>query len=70
MIQELGEKVGPSKLLAAAKADGNLTYAQRTGWLLEKAGFSKAVEGLAAWLREKRPVPVKLDPGMDTKEVP
>ena len=41
VLQELGEKVDPSKLLVAAKADGNLTYAQRAGWLLEKASFSE-----------------------------
>jgi predicted transcriptional regulator of viral defense system len=70
VLQELGEKVDPSKLLVAAKADGNLTYAQRAGWLLEKAGFSKAVEKLANWLVNKHPVPVKLDPGMNTKEAP
>ena len=70
VFQELGEKVDPSKLLVAAQADGNLTYAQRAGWLLEKAGFSKAVEKLANWLVNKHPVPVKLDPGMNTKEAP
>ena len=62
VFQELGEKVAPAKLLAAAKADGNRTYARRAGWLLEKAGFKKAVEKLADWLK-KQPIPVKLDPG-------
>jgi predicted transcriptional regulator of viral defense system len=63
VFQELGEKVGPAKLVAAVKADGNLTYAQRAGWLLEKAGFEKAVEKLAGWLAKKHTIPVKLDPG-------
>jgi predicted transcriptional regulator of viral defense system len=67
VLQELGEKVDPAKLLAAVKADGNLTYARRAGWLLEKAGFKKAVEKLAGWLENKNPVPVKLDPGQDAK---
>jgi predicted transcriptional regulator of viral defense system len=70
VLQELGEKVDPSKLLAAAKADENLTYAQRAGWLLEKAGFSKAVEKLAGWLVKKHLIPVKLDPGLETKGAP
>jgi predicted transcriptional regulator of viral defense system len=67
VLQELGEKVDPSKFLSAAEADGNLTYAQRAGWLLEKAGFSNAVEKLVDWLLKKHPVPVKLDHGMGTK---
>ncbi len=60
----------PAKLLAAIKADGNLTYARRAGWLLEKAGFEKAVEKLADWLAKKHPIPVKLDPGQDVKGAP
>jgi predicted transcriptional regulator of viral defense system len=67
VFQELGEKVDPAKLLAAVKADGNLTYARRAGWLLEKAGFEKAVEKLADWLAKKQLIPVKLDPGQDAK---
>ncbi len=70
VLQELGEKMDPSNLVAAAKADGNLTYAQRAGWLLEKAGFSKAVEKLADWLVKKHPVLVKLDPGVNMKDAP
>ncbi len=62
--------MGPSKLLAAAKADGNLSYAQRAGWLLEKAGFSKVVEKLAGWLVKKHLVLVKLDPGITTINEP
>ena len=70
VLQELGEKIDPSNLVAAAKADGNLTYVQRTGWLLEKAGFSKAVEKLAGWLVKKHPVSVKLDPSVNMKDAP
>ena len=57
------KKWNPAKLVAAVKADGNLTYARRAGWLLEKAGFEKAVEKLAGWLAKKHTIPVKLDPG-------
>jgi predicted transcriptional regulator of viral defense system len=67
VIQELGEKVNPSRLVAAARADGNLTCARRAGWLLEKAGFQKAVEKMAGWLEKKQPTPVKLDPGLGAK---
>ena len=70
VLQELGEKIDPSNLVAAVKADKILTYAQRVGWLLEKAGFSKEVEKLTGWLVKKHPVLVKLDPGMKTKGAP
>ena len=70
VLQDLGEKMEPSNLVAAAKSDGNLTYAQRAGWLLEKAGFSKVVEKLAGWLVKKHPVSVKLDPSVNMKDSP
>jgi predicted transcriptional regulator of viral defense system len=67
VLQELGERIDSSKLVKAAKADGNLTYAKRAGWLLEKAGFSTVVEKMADRLAKKHPVSVKLDPGAKSK---
>ena len=43
VLQELGEILNPAKLVAAAKRDGNITYAQRLGWLLDKSNVD--VEG-------------------------
>ena len=39
VLQELGETIDQAKLLESVKADGNLAYGQRLGWLLEKAGY-------------------------------
>jgi hypothetical protein len=68
VLQELGEKVDPSRLLAAAEAEGNLSYAQRAGWLLDKAEFGEAAERLAGWLEQQDTGKIKLDPAMDRKE--
>jgi predicted transcriptional regulator of viral defense system len=61
VLKELGEAMNREKLLEAAETDGNLTYGQRLGWLLEKAGYSELTESLAEWLREQNPLPAKLD---------
>lgn len=64
VLQELGESIDRSKLVNAAKADGNLAYGQRLGWLLERAGHSELVEGLLEWIRERNPLPARLEPSL------
>jgi predicted transcriptional regulator of viral defense system len=64
VLQELGEAIESSRLIEAARADDNLTYAQRLGWLLERAGFSEVTRGLAEWLNNKNPSPAKLEPSL------
>jgi predicted transcriptional regulator of viral defense system len=67
VLQELGEAMDGKKLVAAAVAEGNLAYAQRLGWLLEKAGFLMIAGKLAKWLAERRPLPAKLEPSLSTR---
>lgn len=67
VLQELGEAMNREKLLEAAKKDGNLTYGQRLGWLLEKAGYSELTGGLAEWVREQNPLPARLDPSLPVR---
>jgi predicted transcriptional regulator of viral defense system len=67
VLQELGETMDATKLLEAAKADGNLAYSQRLGWLMEKAGYSKHVEGLSQWIAAQNPLPARLDPSQPVK---
>ncbi|HRR41177.1 MAG TPA: type IV toxin-antitoxin system AbiEi family antitoxin [Syntrophales bacterium] len=62
VLKELGETIDARKLLEAAEADGNLAYAQRLGWLMEKAGHSKHVEDLSQWVATQNILPVRLDP--------
>ena len=67
VLQELGEVMDPGNLEKAAKADEKVTYAQRLGFLLEKAGFSNLTGALFQWVDVKYPLPVKLEPSMPTR---
>ena len=67
VLQELGEPITSTGLVKAAKADGNLAFAQRLGWLLEKAGYARLTDALARWIDEKKPFPVKLEPSLPVK---
>jgi predicted transcriptional regulator of viral defense system len=67
VLQELAESLNPTQLVKAARADGNLAFAQRLGWLLDKAGYAKLTDALARWINEKRPFAVKLDPSLPVK---
>ena len=64
VLQELGESMDRLKLVDVVKADGNLAYGQRLGWLLERAGHSELVEGLLEWIRERNPLPARLEPSL------
>jgi predicted transcriptional regulator of viral defense system len=64
VLQELGEFLNPIKLMAAAKLDGNVAYAQRLGWLLEKSAFTAKAGRLAIWVSKQEPVPAKLEPSL------
>jgi len=67
VFQELGEMLVADKLAAAAKAENNLSYAQRLGWLLEKAGFKSKTQKLAAWVSGQNPLPARLEPSLKIK---
>ncbi len=67
VLQELGEVLHADKLVEAAQSDGNVTYAQRLGWLLEKAGYSDLTHDLAKWIIQKKPFPAKLEPSSPIK---
>lgn len=62
VLQELGEALDSKKLADDAAANDILAYAQRLGWLLEKAGFCDRTEKLAQWVADKKPLPAKLEP--------
>jgi len=64
VLQELGDTLDTNKLIDAAQADGNITYVQRLGWLLDKAGFSRKTGSLLEWTRQKKPFPAKLEPSL------
>ena len=64
VLNELGEVMNAPKLVEVVKGDENLTYAQRLGWLLEKAGYSALIQELSQWINEKNPLPAKLEPSL------
>ncbi|HOS05618.1 MAG TPA: type IV toxin-antitoxin system AbiEi family antitoxin [Syntrophorhabdaceae bacterium] len=64
ILQELGETIQSPKLIEAVRADDNLAYAQRLGWLLERAGFPGTTGELAQWIHEKNPSPARLEPSL------
>jgi predicted transcriptional regulator of viral defense system len=67
VLQELGETMNRKKLENAAKADGNVAYIQRLGFLLEKAGFSTLAEPLFKWVNRQNTFPVRLDVSIPAK---
>jgi predicted transcriptional regulator of viral defense system len=64
VLQELGEVMDPGNLEKAAKTDNKAAYAQRLGFLLEKAGFSNLTGALFQWVNVKNSLPVKLEPSL------
>ena len=64
VLQELGEAIDPSRLVAAAKADGKVAYAQRLGWLLERTDYAGKSGKLAKWVKEQKPFFAKLEPSL------
>ena len=66
VLQELGEAMEPEKLVEAVKADGRIAYAQRLGFLLERAGFSDLTYSLSQWAQERKPLPARLEPSIPT----
>jgi predicted transcriptional regulator of viral defense system len=56
VLGELAERIEPARLVSAAKADGELSVVQRTGYLLDHVGSKKKkTDALSRWLAERRP---------------
>jgi predicted transcriptional regulator of viral defense system len=66
VLQELAETMTATGLVEAAEADGNVAFAQRLGWLLQKVGFSGLTE-LTRWINKKKPFPTRLEPSLPAK---
>lgn len=65
VLQELAENIRPAGLLEAVRADGTVAYAQRLGWLLEKAGYAeKKLKYLLEWIKRKKSSQTRLDPSL------
>lgn len=60
VLIELSEVIDKNKLVDAAKAEGQLAYAQRLGFLLDQFVGDKLTKALHAWLVKQNPSPVFL----------
>jgi predicted transcriptional regulator of viral defense system len=63
VLAELAGRLDAHRLLEAAKAEGDLSTAQRLGYLLELVGAGEVAAGLAEWIAAERArlVPLRAD---------
>ncbi len=63
VLAELAERLEPQRLLDAARAEGDVSAAQRLGYLLELVGAGEVAAGLAEWIAAERArlVPLRAD---------
>jgi len=66
VLQELGESIEEESLVAATQTCEK-PYAQRLGWLLDKAGFESVTGKLHEWLKCQESKAVALDPSRPAK---
>ncbi len=59
ILVDLGEELEPGRLATAARSHSVETI-QRTGWLLDRVGFSQLARALRAILRDRNPVAIPL----------
>jgi predicted transcriptional regulator of viral defense system len=62
VLSELAEKMNGAKLVEAARREPELAHVQRLGWLLDHAELQELTAPLAAWVAERKPHRVLLDP--------
>ncbi len=67
VLTELAEKMNGAKLVDAAKQDPELSHLQRLGWLLDQTDQQQLTAPLAAWVAERKPHRVLLDPNAPSR---
>lgn len=70
VLQELSEKITSNMLVEAVNREKQMSYVQRLGWLLEKAGKHDLIGKLANWISKKKPKRTPLDPAQMRKGFP
>jgi hypothetical protein len=63
VLAELEERLDPSRLGEVARAEGDLSNAQRLGYLLDQVGGRDAAAALADWVAAETPRYVPLRAG-------
>lgn len=67
VISELGESIDPKKLVSAAKTERMRGIVQRTGWLLDRAGWQDRTLPLATWLARQSPSRAVLNSALSSR---
>jgi predicted transcriptional regulator of viral defense system len=67
VLGELAERIDKDKLLEAAKADDEMSFVQRLGYILENAGAIDQASILAEWIDGKKPRNIPLNPSKSIK---
>jgi len=67
VLEELSEKIEPSKLSKLAQGERSLCYIQRLGFIMDLLGFENLTDQLKIWLTEKKPAKTILAPTRGNK---
>ncbi len=62
VLEELSEKIEPSRLVKLARRERGLRGIQRLGYIMDLLGFENLTEELNVWLAGKKPAKTVLDP--------
>jgi predicted transcriptional regulator of viral defense system len=70
LLSELAERIDERRLIEAAKADGEMAFLQRLGYILENFAPGGHSSKLAEWVDERNPRNAPLNPGKPIKGQP
>ena len=70
VLSELAERLDAARLVEAARADGNLAYAQRLGYLLDFVSAGERARELAVLVADENPRDILLRPGQPRRGCP
>jgi predicted transcriptional regulator of viral defense system len=70
VLAELAERLEGARLAGVARKDGDLSNAQRLGFLLEHVGAGETAAALGEWVAAERPRFVALRPGHASRRAP
>ncbi|MBI3270841.1 MAG: type IV toxin-antitoxin system AbiEi family antitoxin [Planctomycetes bacterium] len=70
VLSELAEKMDPERLADVARSEGELSAAQRLGYLLEQVGAPQVAGSLESFVSKQHPRYVRLRPDRSAKGAP
>jgi len=70
VLSELAERIDPERLADVARSEGELSVAQRLGYLLDQVGAPHVVGSLESFVSKQHPRYVRLRPDRSARGVP